>query len=465
MVIRSYFDKGNTIIKNQYTNTGLNPISELVYGREGINNRYSRFLVHFDLSGLISDYNRGNLGDLSTTTHKLKMTNTQAFEADEMGKLTIDDKRRASSFDLVLWKLNQTWDEGNGYDYTCYNVLNTAGCDAYIERYSNWFYPKNNVYWPQNGTYTGNTSGVTITTQHFDHGNENLEMDITSTINDIITGGSQNYGFAVAYTYDLEQTETQELNYVGFFTRHTQTYYEPFLETNNQSYIIDDRNLFYTDKTNRLYLYTNLGNSPTNLDSLPSVTILDNNGNTFLSIPSSGVTRQFEGVYYVEFIVPSSGYTDCLTFQDVWSNILINGISRSDITLEFSLKESNDYYNFGDADGEPKEYGFSMSGVKREEKIKRGDIRKILVSARIPYTVNRKQIIDGLKYRLFIKEGTTEINVIDWNDVNRTNNQNYFLLDTSWMIPNTYYLDLKLYTNQEVKDYPEIVKFYIVNQK
>ena len=58
MVIRSYFDKGNTIIKDQYTNTGLNPISELVYGRKGINNRYSRFLIHFDLSGLISEYNK-----------------------------------------------------------------------------------------------------------------------------------------------------------------------------------------------------------------------------------------------------------------------------------------------------------------------------------------------------------------------------------------------------------------------
>jgi len=462
MVIRTYFDKNNTLIENQYTNTGLNPITELVYG--GIAtaktiNVFSRFICHFDLTDLISQYNSGNLGDLSQVTHKIKMTNSQAFEADLKGRMTFDDKRRASSFDLKIWKLDSDWDEGNGYDYYCYSVLNSLQCKNYKETYSNWFFARNLNLWNIPGA-----SGATISTQHFDHGNENLELDITSTVNDILTGGSQNYGFGIGYTPEFENKQTVELNYVGFFTRHTQTYYEPYLETKNQSYILDDRNLFYTDKTNRLYLYTNLGNNPTNLDNIPSVTILDNDGNVFLSIPSSGVTRQFEGVYYVEFSAPSNTYSDCVTFQDIWSNISINGISRPDVTLEFALKEGNEYFNFGDADGEPKQYGFSMSGIKREEKIKRGDIRKVLVSARIPYTVDRKQVIDGLKYRLYVKQGTAEVNVIDWDDVNRTNNQNYFLLDTSWMIPNTYYLDLKLYSNQEVKDYPEVMKFYIVNQ-
>lgn len=462
MIFKSYFDKNNTIIEDQYTNTGLNPITELVYG--GLNsgntsNTFSRFLFHFDLTKLISQYNEGNLGDLSQVTHKVRMYNSQAFEADLKGKMTFDNKRRASSFDLVMWKLNQNWDEGNGYDYYCYTILNELTCTNYKETFSNWYFGQNMSTWTVFGT-----SGITIATQHFDHGNENLEMDITSTINDILTGGSQNYGFAIAYSPEFEQKETIELNYVGFFTRHTQTYFEPFLETNYESYILDDRNLFFTDKLNRLYLYTNLGNNPVNLDHNPSVTILDNDGNVFLSVPSSGVTRQFKGVYYVEFSVPSTAFTDCFTFQDIWSNISINGSSRPNVTLEFALKKSEEWFNFGENDEEPKQYGFSMSGIKREEKIKRGDIRKILVSARIPYTVDRKQVIDGLKYRLYVKQGTAEINVIDWDDVNRTNNQNYFLLDTSWMIPNTYYLDLKLYSNQEVRDYSEIMKFYIVNQ-
>jgi len=463
MIIKSYVDKNNTIIHNQFTNTGLNPITELIYGGLSTYNKYSRFLFHFDLSHLIAEYNKGNLGDLSNTTHVIEMTNTQAFDADLRGQMTVDNKRRASSFDLVLWQLNQVWDEGNGYDYVCFDILNSNGCNAFISTYSNWFSSQTLTQWVYPGTWTGQTSGITVSSQHFDHGDENLSMDITSIVNGIITGNTQ-YGFVLAYKYELEQLSTEELNYVGFFTRHTQTFYEPHLTSKYDSYILDDRNLFYTDKVNRLYLYTNLGNNPSNLDYTPSVTILDHNGDTFLQIPSSAVTRQFEGVYYVQFTVPSSGYTDCVTFQDIWSNLSINGVSRPDKTLEFALKDNDEYFNFGDADGEPKNYGFSISGIKREERIKRGDIKKVLVSARVPYTVNKTSIIDGLKYRLYIKEGTAEVNVIDWDDVNRTNNQNYLLLDTSWMVPGTYYLDLKYYSNLEAIQYPEIVKFYIVSQ-
>jgi hypothetical protein len=48
-----------------------------------------------------------------------------------------------------------------------------------------------------------------------------------------------------------------------------------------------------------------------------------------------------------------------------------------------------------------------------KKKIKRGDIRKVIVSARIPYTVEQTQIISGLKYRLYVSEGSAELTVID----------------------------------------------------
>ena len=66
--------------------------------------------------------------------------------------------------------------------------------------------------------------------------------------------------------------------YVGFFTRHTQTYYEPFVETSYNNPIRDDRKNFYRGKVNRLYLYTNLGGEPTNLDSKPNVIVSDGDG-------------------------------------------------------------------------------------------------------------------------------------------------------------------------------------------
>ena len=44
------------------------------------------------------------------------------------------------------------------------------------------------------------------------------------------------------------------------------------------------------------------------------------------------------------------------------------------------------------------------------------------------------------------------------------NLKNYFILDTSWMIPNEYYVDIKLTSNQLVKTYTNTLKFSIVNQ-
>jgi hypothetical protein len=61
---------------------------------------------------------------------------------------------------------------------------------------------------------------------------------------------------------------------VQFFTRHTQTFYEPFLETNYNDIIDDDRNQFSLGKVNKLYLYLYEDGNPINLDSLPSVSNL-----------------------------------------------------------------------------------------------------------------------------------------------------------------------------------------------
>jgi hypothetical protein len=46
----------------------------------------------------------------------------------------------------------------------------------------------------------------------------------------------------------------------------------------------------------------------------------------------------------------------------------------------------------------------NVSGIKSRKKIKRGDVRKVIVSARIPYTVEQTQTISDLKYRLYVNE-------------------------------------------------------------
>ena len=105
MVVRSYFDKNNTIVVNSNINTGLNPITELFYGGPQGENSYSRYLFHFDETKLISLYTGGTFADITKLKHTLKMTNTGSFDTGLLNS-TMDTKSRTSSFDLIIFPIN-----------------------------------------------------------------------------------------------------------------------------------------------------------------------------------------------------------------------------------------------------------------------------------------------------------------------------------------------------------------------
>lgn len=460
MVLRTYFDRNNVIVYNSNVNVGRNPVAELYYGGRDAKNSYTRLLFQFDESRLKELYEDKTYADLSKLRHTLKMTNTGAFDTDLLGKTTCGGKDRACSFDLVVFPITQDWDEGNGYDYgecTYVGEASTSFCP------SNWLEAQTNTPWSGgNGVYSG--SPIVIGTQHFEQGNENLEIDITDVVNGYITGDT-NYGLGLAFIRTLEETETTNHQYVGFFTRHTQSFYEPFVETVYDCHIKDDRNNFYLDKDNKLCLYVNLGGTPTNLDEVPGAVVYDGSGNVFSAFTSSAVTQVTKGVYCIDINVPTTeDNVDCIQFTDVWTGITINGVSRPDIELDFVVKDSSEYYNIGQDDILPKKIGLNVTGIKRDESIYRGDIRKVIVSTRIPYTIEQKQSVDNLKYRLYVKEGKNEYTVIDFQDVEMGNNYNYFLLDTASLVPGIYYLDVKVESNLEVTTTKDVLKFEIVSQ-
>ena len=463
MVTRTYLDKNNTLISNSNINTGLNPITQLFYGG-GLGttgtSTYSRFIFHFDASNLINLYTGGTYTDLTKLTHTLKLTNTGSLDPSLLNG-SFATMQRASSFDLILFQVNQNWDNGVGYDYApsiyigpTENTISTSP--------SNWINAQTGISWSGGtGVYSGSPSGITINTQHFDFGNENICLDITNFVNGIITGNT-NYGLGLAFTYALEQFQTDALQYVGFYNNNTQSFYEPYVETIYSNHISDDRNNFFMDKANQLYLYVNVAGNPTNLDYLPSVQILDQNDMVFSSITS--VTHVTLGVYSINISVPSTYPIGYPIFTDIWSGVSINGVIRPNISLSFALKDSSGYYNIGDNTGLPKDVAVSISGIRNQENIKRGDIRKVIVSARIPYTVEQTQNISGLQYRLYVTEGNNELTVIDFQPVEMASNYYYFLLDTSSLIPTTYYLDVLVTSNQEVTTIKDVLQFDIVSQ-
>ncbi len=127
----SYFSKNNTIISNSFTNTGRNPVMELFYGTTATSqypSGYSRFIFNLDLSLLLEKIQDGTIttGCTDNMTHTLRMVNTSTFDLELLNTSTSQGRIRATSFDLILFRIPfinndpnspQVWDEGVGYDF------------------------------------------------------------------------------------------------------------------------------------------------------------------------------------------------------------------------------------------------------------------------------------------------------------------------------------------------------------
>jgi len=495
--LRTYFDKDTVIIRNSCANTTNNPITEIYHGGSGGPDKliYSRYLFTLDISNILDKVDKKEFFT-DKLSHKVVLINTSWFDQETPSKTVLASEgliKRSTGFDLILFKVPEYWDGGDGYDYVKSKYLSGDVHDSqYSEQPTNWFERSFNVNWTEPGVYSGDptlyvgsdtatTENLVIATQHFDSGVENFELDITDYVNNLILSGQTTVNLGVAFDYFIESTETKNLFYVGFYSRETQTVYEPFLETTHVDQILDDRDRFFLDKDNRLYFYTNAGGERVNAQ-FSGVTIYNQNDNIYQIIPANEINQTTTGVYYVTLNVssnPISGYCGNIMFKDVWNGVTINNKNLGDIELEFLIRDSKNYYNVGSVDsstsfglgvGESNNesiynYEISLEGIKSREKIKRGDTKKIFVRNLVPFKIDKTQTVSNLFYRIYIKEGETQIEYIEWSPVSATTGGNYFVIDTSWFLPNDYYLEIKLVSGNEIRTYEKTFQFEVVSEK
>jgi hypothetical protein len=533
MITKTYISKFATIVKDSTINTGLNSVSELIYGAN-----VTRSIIYFDHSKIKEMYEDKTYPDLSKMTHILKITNCGSIDFTQLHSKygsSINDsiKVRATSFDLIFFLIPQTWDVGKGFDYsmTFFNQgyyaatpctrKNGSSCGTLSDTSKlvsrdavNWFQATNSHKWNEPGIYSNKRlseeydnwsseqgSLIVIGRQHFDVGNESISFDVTDVVNKFITGELENYGIGIAFSPQTERTGYEDIrakyqskfdeivndfvtavneitsgdtplltgnelkermvytgekkeNYIGFFTNHTNTFFEPYLETTYDDAINDDRGNFVLNKLNRLYLYCNVGGNNVNLDTLPTCTIDD----------KEYEVHQFsKGVYYIELRLTNKEYKPMTMLYDVWSNLYLDGEQLDDIELYFTTKGQNNFFNIGSNPTSYPNFVPTIYGINNDEDIFRKDeIRKVGVLCRKPYTNNENELLDRLYYRVYIKDGTREFTVIPFECVNKTYNENFFLLYCDELIPNTYYIDIKTIYNGEVRTHKDVCHFNII---
>lgn len=490
MIYKTYISKFNTIVSGSKINTGLNPVSELVRGRDLM---VSRALFYFDHNKIKKQIEDGVMVDINKMKHTLHITNAGSIDHTQMhtcetSSINENKKIRATSFDLIFFLIPKPWDRGKGFNYSKtylnYEYYSSTPLDPtrLVSEYGcNWFQRQNGMNWDNEGIFTNdqlseeydkwaaNEESIIIGRQHFDYGNENINLDITDIVNKFIKGEKENYGIGMAFSPMMEVMEDEYENYVGWLTDKTNLFFEPFVETRYDDYISDDRANFVLGKNNRLYLYCTFGNNLDNLDKIPTVTIrdgddeiiTDSNGTFFENIEAKQYSK---GVYYVDINLKKGVFEADTMLFDTWDGIVYQGNDLDAVELDFTLKKSSNYFNLGNSiDGFNNTFSISVSGIQEKEDIKRGDIRCLTIKVLPSYTYNTYELIDSMDIRLYIKDGTREIDVIEWDRVNKGFTNNFYSIDTNILIPQRYYIDVRVKYGMNSIVHHDILSFNIVD--
>ncbi len=447
---RIYSNKSNTIASSpayEIFNSSQNVHANLWYGGGAVvqntyrYNSISRHLILFDLTEFISKLKTFEINPQHVLSYRLKMTNSTPPSnamAPEYEKSTLE-KKIAQSFDLVAFPINKEWDEGRGIDLIESSYLIKQPGSLNLTGYSNWLSATTLTSWDEPGIFsnpTASTSDYAI--QHFEHGSEDMDMDITNMVLNWISGGT-NYGLCIGYTrpYELSSGVTRYTS--SFYTNITNSAFKPYIEVEYDQVIRDDRNQVGNNRPSKLFLYLYSGNTPTDYFSASTVDIKTAAGATVYS----GLTpiHHSKGVYYVN--VWMSGTTKGQRFKDVWSGITFDPLyDQQNITQQFEIRDNYYYTNNRDVN----QYVVSNYGLPNNSTLHRGEKVRIYIDTRINYSQNRPLVGFGLQYRLSMN---TNIELIPWTDTNSViidgSLKSYIDIDTTWLLNNqTYEIALKV---------------------
>ncbi len=348
MAIKRYHADADNTITNAFeadlstrgtgSNMGQADILEVfsIYAQQSTTStELSRVLIKFPTSDVSTDRSDGVIPASGSVSFYLKLYNA------EHGKTLPRD------FSISIQAVSGAWEEGVGLDMEEYSDL------TYDKIGSNWIRRTGSTSWTTAGGdyYTDSSSSFTA---NFSIGTEDLELDVTSLVEQWLTGsgGKDNHGFGIRLSSSYEASSSVNpdgavISYYTkkFFARSSEYFFErPVLEARWDSSRRDNRaNLYFSsslapaaDNLNTLYMYNyirgrlrdiagNQSNVPVlklyqSSGSVPEGTTQNfrNSSNTAVSFLSA--SRVSTGIYKAAFSVTSSVITSTYPYLvDVWS--------------------------------------------------------------------------------------------------------------------------------------------------
>ena len=260
----------------------------------------------------------------------------------------------------------------------------------------------------------------------------------------------------LAFSPKLELTELDKNYYINFFTNNTNTFFVPYVETKYNFTANDDRYKFYLGKKNRLYFYSIVGGKLVELDEMPTCEISAENAEI------SEVHSESKGIYYVE-VKLSKNEKERALFTYTWSNLKFNGEDVDDVEMEFETLPAKKFFNFGEDIQQETILNPVISGINDDQKLNQGDVRNISVVFRVPYESSDYELVDKSFYRIYVKDGTREIDVIEWEPISVLGRFNSFTINTNELLPQDYYVDIKAEIGSQTVIYKNKLHFKVVD--
>jgi len=468
-IFRIYPEKSNTIANGIFSdfNAGQNAVTDLWYGGGAdtvvaTSNSYSRFIVSFDLTELQTKLDRDEINSSLISSYKLKMKNSipkdkilePEFEYDALNKSI------AASFDLICFPVNKDFDEGRGYDLFKESYLVKQAGNIQITGYSNWSSATSTIAWDAPGVYTdptGSTAVTSYSTQHFDIGNEDIEMDITDIVNNWISSGDTSGRLGIAYRRDFELLSTDTRYIASFFTQNTNTAFKPYIEVVYNQSFKDDRSDVTNNRVSKLFLYTFSGNSAANYYSAGTVSIKTYAGvDVYTGLTPTQVEK---GVYYVS--VWMSGATKGQQYKDVWQNVTFTpGVDVQDYTQFFTIQDNYYFTNSPQVNN----YSLTTYGIDNDSILSIGETTRVYCDLRVNYSTNYPKTHYDLQYRIIMNN---QEEVVPWTSINQAvinkNVTNYFVLETNWLLHNqSYQIQFKINELGTARVLPEKINFRVL---
>ena len=318
--------KANLVDRGEDSNQGLSDILEVfgIYGQaSSASLEEARTLIQFPVDDVVSERVAGNIPASGSVSFYLRLFNAKHG-------LTLP-----KNYTLKVLPILSSWEEGNGLDMEDYSDIGAA----------NWLSSSTGTLWASEG---GDFLDSPEYTQHLDSGEEDVLVDISYLVEELIAGDTDNNGVGILLSGSFEEEERSYYT-KRFFARGSEYWFKkPALEARWDSSLKDNRGTFYassslasaTDNLNTIYLYNSIRGNLTNIPDIDEGEIYLNlyDSNDVLLTPTA-ITGGYvsAGIYSASFAID----TTASLATDAWFSGSNDYYSGSITLKDFSASETS----------------------------------------------------------------------------------------------------------------------------